>query len=134
MGIDPPEGLLDWQGQPWRKDSGKPAAHPNSRFTTPMRNNPALSPHADSPQGVPISAIVFGGRRASTVPLVLESFDWNHGVYLGATMGSETTAAATGKVARLLPVALARAEAAWTVGDRSRALTSSTCSTISIAP
>jgi phosphoenolpyruvate carboxykinase (GTP) len=98
MGIDPPAGLLDWQGQPWRKDSGKPAAHPNSRFTTPMRNNPALSPHADSPQGVPISAIVFGGRRASTVPLVLESFDWNHGVYLGATMGSETTAAATGKV------------------------------------
>ena len=98
MGIDPPEGLVDWQGQPWRKDSGRPAAHPNSRFTTPMRNNPALSPHADSPQGVPISAIVFGGRRASTVPLVLESFDWNHGVYLGATMGSETTAAATGKV------------------------------------
>jgi phosphoenolpyruvate carboxykinase (GTP) len=98
MGIEPPEGLVDWQGQPWRKDSGKPAAHPNSRFTTPMRNNPALSSNADSPQGVPISAIVFGGRRASTVPLVLESFDWSHGVYLGATMGSETTAAATGKV------------------------------------
>jgi len=98
IGIDPPEGLVDWQGRPWRKDSGQPAAHPNSRFTTPMRNNPALSPKADSPQGVPISAIVFGGRRASTVPLVLESFDWTHGVYLGATMGSETTAAATGKV------------------------------------
>jgi phosphoenolpyruvate carboxykinase (GTP) len=98
MGIDAPEGLIDWQGHPWRKDSGKPAAHPNSRFTTPMRNNPALSPLADSPQGVPISAVVFGGRRASTVPLLLESFDWNHGVYLGATMGSETTAAATGKV------------------------------------
>jgi phosphoenolpyruvate carboxykinase (GTP) len=98
MGIDPPEGLIDWQGRPWRQDSGQPAAHPNSRFTTPMRNNPALSPNADSPQGVPISAIIFGGRRASTVPLVLESFDWAHGVYLGATMGSETTAAATGKV------------------------------------
>ncbi|MGH7914505.1 MAG: phosphoenolpyruvate carboxykinase (GTP) [Candidatus Binataceae bacterium] len=98
MGIDPPEGTVDWQGRPWNRDSGHPAAHPNSRFTTPMQNNPALSPNADSPQGVPISAIIFGGRRASTIPLVLESFDWAHGVYLGATMGSETTAAATGKV------------------------------------
>jgi len=98
MGVDPPEGLIDWQGRPWRRDAGQPAAHPNSRFTTPMRNNPALSPNADSPQGVPISAIIFGGRRASTVPLVLESLDRAHGVYLGATMGSETTAAATGKV------------------------------------
>jgi len=93
----PPADLVDWQGRPW-KPGGEPAAHPNSRFTTPMTNNPALSPHADDLQGVPISAIVFGGRRSTTIPLVLQSFNWTHGVYLGATMGSETTAAATGKV------------------------------------
>jgi phosphoenolpyruvate carboxykinase (GTP) len=93
-----PEELLDWQGRPWRKGSPEKAAHPNSRFTAPMANNPALSPRADDPQGVPISAIVFGGRRSDTVPLALQSFNWAHGVYLGATMGSETTAAATGKV------------------------------------
>ena len=98
MGIDPPKGTVDWQGRPWEPGAGYPAAHPNSRFTAPMRNNPALSPSADDPQGVPISAIIFGGRRGSTVPLVYESFDWHHGVYVGATMGSETTAAATGKV------------------------------------
>jgi len=98
MGTDAPAGMLDWQGRPWDQKSGQTAAHPNSRFTCPMTNNPAYTPEADEPRGVPISAIIFGGRRATTVPLVLESFDWAHGVYLGATMGSETTAAATGKV------------------------------------
>jgi phosphoenolpyruvate carboxykinase (GTP) len=98
MDVPPPPGLLDWQGRPWKKDSGEKAAHPNSRFTTPMRNNPAWSPEADNPRGVPISAIIFGGRRAATVPLVLESIDWTHGVFMGATMGSETTAAAAGAV------------------------------------
>ncbi len=98
MDAPPPDGLLDWQGHAWSKTSGNKAAHPNSRFTTPMRNNPAWSPHSDDPSGVPISAIIFGGRRASTVPLVLESTDWTHGVFMGATMGSETTAAASGAV------------------------------------
>ena len=98
MGTDAPAGMLDWQGRPWDQKSGQTAAHPNSRFTCPMTNNPAYTPEADEPRGVPISAIIFGGRRATTVPLVLESFDWAHGVYLGATMGSETTAAATGQV------------------------------------
>ncbi len=98
MGTEPPPGLVDWRGQPWNPQSGQPAAHPNSRFTAPMTNNPVLSPKAEDPQGVPISAIIFGGRRASTVPLVLEASDWSHGVFFGASMGSETTAAATGKV------------------------------------
>jgi phosphoenolpyruvate carboxykinase (GTP) len=98
MGCDPPPGLIDWRGQLWDPKSGKTAAHPNSRFTAPMTNNPVLSPKAEDPQGVPISAIIFGGRRASTVPLVIEAGDWSQGVFFGASMGSETTAAATGQV------------------------------------
>jgi phosphoenolpyruvate carboxykinase (GTP) len=98
METAPPSGLINWQGKPWSGNPADKAAHPNSRFTTPMRNNPAWSPHADDPEGVPISAIIFGGRRATTMPLVLESSDWTHGVLMGATMGSETTAAAAGAV------------------------------------
>ncbi|MEN9799885.1 MAG: hypothetical protein RL653_3582, partial [Pseudomonadota bacterium] len=93
-----PDELTDWQGRPWKKGSPEKAAHPNARFTAPMSNNPVLSKLANDPDGVPISAIIFGGRRSDTVPLVVQAFSWSHGVFLGATMGSETTAAATGKV------------------------------------
>ncbi len=93
-----PEKLLDWQGRPWRAQGSEKAAHPNSRFTVSIYNTPTLSPEFDNPQGVPVSAIIFGGRRARLIPLVVESFDWAHGVFLGARMGSETTAAAAGEV------------------------------------
>jgi phosphoenolpyruvate carboxykinase (GTP) len=93
---NPPADLVDWRGQPW-DGSGK-AAHPNSRFTVAARQCPSMSPRWEDPQGVPLSAIVFGGRRARLAPLVFESRDWAHGVFVGATMGSETTAAATGQV------------------------------------
>jgi phosphoenolpyruvate carboxykinase (GTP) len=105
---DPPEGLIDWRGKPYDPASGHTAAHPNARFTAPAKQCPGISPKFDDPQGVPISAIVFGGRRAGLVPLVYQALDWNHGVLVGSMLSSETTAAAAGKtgVLRRDPMAM----------------------------
>ncbi len=101
MTDEPPAHLIDWKGQDWTPASGTPAAHPNARFTTPASQDPAIAPEWEDPQGVPISAILLGGRRASVVPLVFQSRDWDHGVFLGSIMASETTAAAAGAVGNL---------------------------------
>lgn len=101
MTKEKPSHLISWKRQPWTPESNEPAAHPNSRFTTPAKQCPIISPSMDDPQGVPISGIIFGGRRASLEPLIYEAFDWEHGTFLGASLSSEMTAAAKGVIGQL---------------------------------